>query len=145
MKSLKRSTRDLLFLVSLLVAGTSSLVGAADEPLIAIKRATVVAFFRPVAQKELVNEPDVNEALADFQYYASKVREPLKKAGVDFREVYAVSFRIRVGNKSETFRPSKGVGYYLIEPGKKPRLEDGVMTDIDLFAVVREYFGVVVK
>lgn len=40
------------------------------------------------------------------------------------------------------FTPTKEkVGYYLISPGKKPRIEYGVMTDTDLLQVAKDYFG----
>jgi len=49
---------------------------------------------------------------------------------------------VRVGNKVTTFRPVKvDVGYYLVAPGKKPRIEYGAMTDADLLKVANEYFG----
>jgi hypothetical protein len=102
-----------------------------------------VAFFEPVTQAKLAKDPDTNEALADFQLYASSVRAPLRKAGIEFHELYARSFRLRVGNQLTTFRPVKeDVGYYLVEPGKKPRIEYGVITDADLLQVANEYFGI---
>jgi len=40
------------------------------------------------------------------------------------------------------FRPAKGnVGYYLIVPGKNPRIEYGIMTSTDLLQVANDYFG----
>jgi hypothetical protein len=40
------------------------------------------------------------------------------------------------------FRPLKGnVGYHFVVPGRKPRIEYGVMTDADLLQVANEYFG----
>jgi hypothetical protein len=52
---------------------------------------------------------------------------------------------LHVGKRLITFRPAKGVGYYLVEPGKKPRIEYGVMTDADLLRVANEYFGISAK
>ena len=107
---------------------------------------TVVAFFEPVPQAKLEKEPDTNEALADFQLYAKNVREPFRKAGIEFHELYAHSFRLRDGNKLTTFRTGKvGVGYYLVAPGKDPRVEYGVMTDADLLQLANEYFGISAK
>lgn len=116
---------------------------AEKQPVIVVRGPTVVAFFEPVTQAKLVKDPDTNEALADFQLYASSVRTPLRKAGIEFHELYAHSFRLRVGNQLTTFRPVKvNVGYYLVAPGKKPRIEYGVMTDADLLQVANEYFGI---
>jgi hypothetical protein len=64
------------------------------EPVLLIRRPTVIAFFPPFRESELERDPDRGEALADFQLYAQRVREPLRKLGVDFREVYARSFRV---------------------------------------------------
>jgi hypothetical protein len=110
-----------------------------------VRGPTVVAFFDPVTQEELEKDPDTNEALADFEVYAKKVRNPLREAGIEFHELSAHSFRLRLGKRLITFRPAKGVGYYLVEPGKKPRIEYGVMTDADLLKVANEYFGISAK
>lgn len=114
---------------------------AAKEPVIVIRRPTIVAFFAPLSQAESKNDSDANEALADFQFYALKAENTLKDKGVDFREVYARSFHVQRGGKSATFRPGKTVGYYLVSPDKEPRVEYGVMTDVDLLQVAEDYFG----
>jgi hypothetical protein len=121
--------------------------GAAEKPPVVVVRGpTVVAFFEPVSQAKLEKDPDTNEALADFQWYATSVRDPLRKAGIEFHELYTHSFRLRVGNRFSTFRPVKvDVGYYLVAPGKNPRVEYGVMTDADLLQLATEYFGVRAK
>ena len=100
-----------------------------------------MAFF-PVTQGDLKNDPDTNEALADFQFYAGKVRRLLHDAGIDFHEIYAPSFRVQQGTKITTFHPGKvKVGYYFIAPRKKPRVDYGVMSDTDLLLVAKEYFA----
>jgi hypothetical protein len=132
--------------LSWLIVGTTLSLFAQNTPTVEVTRPTIVAFFPPVSQAELVKDPDTNESLSDFRFYASQVREPLKKAGVDFKEVYAHSFRVRLGNRVTTFRPVKAdVGYYFVAPGKEPRIEYGVMTDADLLQIATEYFGVIQK
>jgi hypothetical protein len=89
---------------------------------------TVIAFFPPVTQAELSNEPNTNEALADFRYYGARVRERAGEVGIDFEEIHASSFSVRCGAKTVVFRPKKTkVGYYFVEPGKSPRVEYGVL------------------
>jgi hypothetical protein len=129
--------------VALYVLTGPAAPGAAEKQLVIVVRGpTVVAFFEPVPQSKLDKDPDTNESLADFQLYARSVREPLRKEGIEFHELYAHSFRLRIGSKLTTFRPVKvDVGYYLVAPGKKPRIEYGVMTDSDLLQVANEYFG----
>jgi hypothetical protein len=113
--------------VLLTVLATSLALAAGEQRTFDVRRPTIVAFFPPVKQAELKTDPDTNEALADFQVYATRVREPLRKAGVDFHEVYTPSFRVRAAGKVTTFRPTEAkVGYYFVAPGKKPRVEYGV-------------------
>jgi hypothetical protein len=120
-----------------------ALRAAEKQPLVVVRGPTVIAFFEPVPSGEVGKDADANEALADFQFYARSVRQPLRKAGIEFHELYTHSFRLRVGKRLTTFRPVKvDVGYYLVAPGKKPRIEYGVMTDSDLLQVANEYFGI---
>ena len=132
-------------LVVLLVL--NCIVATAEQPpLVVVRGPTIVAFFEPVTAEELEKDPDTNEALSDFQFYAGQVREPLRKMGVEFQELYARSFRLRIGKKVTTFRPGEiTVGYYFVKPGKKPRIEYGVNTSTDLIEIAREYFGVATK
>jgi hypothetical protein len=116
-----------------------------DKSVIDVDRPSIVAFFVPPKHK---NQDDVhaNDSLSDFQLYLKQAKDPLAKAGIDIYEVYARSFRISTGGKVTTFQTKKaGVGYYLVAPGNKPRVEYGVMTDADLIKVAGEYFGVKVK
>ena len=124
----------------------SPILAAEKQPIVVVQGPTVVAFFPPTSDAELEKDADANEALDDFQFYASRVRGPLKTAGIHFHELYTHSFLVRIGKVSTTFRPAKvKVGYYFVVPGKKPRIEYGVMTDADLLQVANEYFGLRAK
>ena len=103
----------------------------------------VVAFFAPLTKAEL-NEDGSNESLADFQFYTRQVRLPLSMEGIDFSEVYAQSFRVHIGARTNMFR-AVDVGYYFIAPGKKPHVEYGVMTDTNLLEVAKKYFVITPK
>ncbi len=128
-------------LVCVLSLQVSLVVAAEKQPVVVVVGPTVVAFFL-VTKTELQQDADTNEALADFQFYAKEVREPLKKKGIKLQEVYAQSFKVRIGQEATVFRPAKGnVGYYLIVPGKNPRIEYGIMTSTDLLQVANDYFG----
>jgi hypothetical protein len=125
--------------VVLLVA--LSLMAAPKNAIVVIKGPTVVAFFPPVSATELKADPDTNEALSDFQVYAARVRKPLNDEGVAFKELYAKSFRVQQGKRIATFRPGKvEIGYYFAAPGKKPRIEYGVLTDDDIIKIAKGYF-----
>lgn len=118
-------------------------VRAAQTPeVFAVSGPTVVAFFPPVTEKDLSQDPDTNESLSDFQSYAQRVRAKLQDAGIDFREIYASSFSVRFGAKTKSFHPRKTqVGYYFVAPGKSPHVEYGVMTDSDILRVAKKYFS----
>lgn len=112
-----------------------------DGELIRVTGNTVVAFFPPVSEKEMEDNPDLNEALSDFQLYTSKVGERLAKEGIQFHVLYVRWFRIGVENTVTNFHPHKvNVGYYFIAPGKSPRIEYGVTMDDDLVRMAHEYF-----
>jgi hypothetical protein len=121
--------------------------GNTDElQLIVITRPTVIAFCAPAKDEMLTKDFDTNATLDDFQFHASKAREPLKKADVDFHEVYTNSFRVQDGKKLVMFQPKKSqVRYYFVSPGMKPIVEYGVMTEADLFECVHKHFGIIVK
>jgi hypothetical protein len=130
----------------LIFLGMSAAPSAPAQNTIVVRGPTVVAFCPPVTEKQLETDEDMNEVLADFQLYAARVGEPLKKAGIDFHQVYAWSFRVRTGTKVVTFRTGKvEIGYYFIAPGKKPRIEYGVDTDDGLLQIAHEYFGILAK
>ena len=132
--------------VCLLAIRTLPVLAADNPPLVVVEGRTIVAFFPPVSDDESQKDADTNEALADFQLYATNAREPLKNAGIEFHELYTRSFRVRVGKVVTTFHPAKvDVGYYLVAPGKKPRIEYGVMTDADLLLLANDYFGARIK
>jgi len=141
---MKRFNSTVLAIVLLSVL-SMPLVAAERERTFVIRRPTVIAFFPPVSEQEL-SDAGHNDSLAHFQYSANEARKPLHDAGITFIENYAESFRIRLAKAVNTFRPEKiKVGYYLIAPGKEPRIEYGVLTEDDLLKIAREYFGVAIK
>lgn len=132
-------------LVCVLSLQVSLVVAAEKQPVVVVTGPTIVASF-PVTKTDLQKDADTSEALADFQFYTKQAREPLRKTGIELQELYAQSFRVRIGLEATVFRPAKGnVGYYLIVPGKKPRIEYGIMTNTDLLQVANEYFGTSAK
>ncbi len=140
-----KTTIWLLALLALWVGAGNSQPSAMQPETYVIRQPTIVAFFPPVTRPVLESDDDSNEALSDFQFYARQVRTHLEKAGIDFREADARSFRIRMGTNVRIFQTGKiGIGYYLVAPGKKPHIEYGVMTDTDLLDVARKYFGIAI-
>lgn len=116
------------------------LLWAQSSPSYNVEGPTILAFFTPVSQSG-PREAGTEEALADFQFYGLQASKQLAKMGVNYKEVRASGFVVKVGNAATSFRPSKGVGYYFVAPGRKPRVEYGVMTDRDLVQAAHNYFG----
>jgi hypothetical protein len=122
--------------------GVFAATAADAQPTITVRGPTIVAFFEPVSEAGLKADPDTNEALSDFKVYAAGARKAFLNSGIDFREVYARSFKIRIGARTTIFRPGKiTVGYYFVAPGKDPRVEYGVNTDDRLLDIATWYFG----
>jgi hypothetical protein len=136
------AVKRVLILLTLLAVAVPIAAQRKNPPTFDVRGPMVVAFFPPVTQAERQRDPDTNEALSDFQEYAHRVREPLRRKGIEFHEVYTGHFGIRRGKTVTTFTPGKvQVGYYFVAPGKKPRIEYGVNTDDGLLQIADEYFG----
>jgi hypothetical protein len=116
---------------------------AADpQPTITVHGPTIVAFFEPITEAELKADPDANEVLSDFQYFAGGAGKAFQNTGIDFHVIYARSFKIRIGARTTTFRPEKStVGYYFVAPGKKARVEYDVLDTGSILEIAEQYFG----
>jgi hypothetical protein len=127
-------------LVGLLLA--AFVAGAEDpQPMITVRRPTVIGFIGPVTDKDVEKSPDINEALADFRYYSKRWTDTLEEMGIVFEVVSVKLFRVHVGAKITTFRSGKVKwGYYFVAPRKKPRVVYGV--DSGLGETASEYFRI---
>lgn len=127
--------------VILCVSLFASAAQADEAAQIIVDGPTVVAFFEPVTEAELEEDPDANDALDDFQFYARETRIALDGSGVAFHEVYAREISVIVDGVDKVLRPEVTVGYYFIAPDRTARVEYGVHTDVDVLALVDEVFG----
>lgn len=135
--------RRVLILTSMcLLLGSAIRLSAQKPATFDVTGPTIIAFFPPVTDAELRKDPDTNEALSDFQFYAGQVREPLAKRGITFKEVYADAFTIRQGKMTTLFgTKTMKVGYCLATPGKEPYVQTGVLSDAGLLQLADKYFG----
>ncbi len=135
--------RRVLILTSMcLLLGSAIRLSAQKPATFDVTGPTIIAFFPPVTDAELRKDPDTNEALSDFQFYAGQVREPLAKRGITFKEVYADAFTIRQGKMTTLFgTKTMKVGYCLATPGKEPYVQIGVLSDAGLLQLADKYFG----
>lgn len=94
--------------------------------------------------KEEGQDPVINEILNDFSYYASEVVDSLNKVG--FKTVLTTNrtFAIMKNNGQKNYITrdnNKGeFGVLLFDGVNEPKVDYGVGTDIDYFAMVEEYF-----
>ena len=133
--------------VALLVAVTGCSLdanGAAQDtqkiprcPVFSVSGPTVIAFFDYEGEKD----PNAGDALDDFQFSWQGVRSLVDPAAIRLHECYQRSFDVEVRGGRRRRVDATGVGYYLIAPGKDPRIERGVATDGDLIGVMKDYFG----
>ncbi len=115
---------------------------SSQNPIVEVKAPTVIAFFGPVTKDELDKDDELNESLSDFQHHLHEATPTLEKAGIKVHELYTKSFTLKLATSTITFRPKDtDVGYYFIMPGKKPKVQYGVMTDVDLLSIASDYFG----
>ena len=105
MRGVFEKLRRALSVLALL--GNAFSMPAAGPPAFVVHGPTVIAFFPRVTQKQVDSDPELSEALGDFQYYATEAAEQLRKAGITFRQVFAPSLRVRLGTGVITFRPGK--------------------------------------
>jgi hypothetical protein len=128
-----------VFIINLLPA---YLQADSQIPILEIKGPTVIAFFSPVTKDELNKDADLNESLSDFQHHLQGAKLTLEKAEIKVHEIYAKSFTVKLPTSTTTFKPKDAdVGYYFIMPGKKPKIQYGVVTDVDLLYIASDYFG----
>jgi hypothetical protein len=111
-------------------------------PLLEVKGPTVIAFFPPVTRDQINKDADLNETLSDFQHHFQSAKPTLENAWIKVHEIYAKSFNVKLQAATTTFKPKNAsAGYYLVMPGKKPKIHYGVVTDLDLPYIAADYFG----
>jgi len=141
-----RRITPLLVCMSLALTVLPALGKVPDRtPVFAIERPTVIAFY-PDTAKATGKYGDGDDSYSEFKLYSASARQPLEMGGVDMQEVYTREFRVVLDGRTTTFRPKrKENGYYFVAPGKKPRIEYGVMSDQDIVRIAHEYFGNAMK
>ena len=88
----------------LLISG-ALLLPAQSRPTYNIGKPTILAFFSPLSPSH-PKEAAADEALADFKFYGQQALKPLAAMGIDYKEVYASGFVVRVGDATTTFSAS---------------------------------------
>lgn len=136
---IRRSQASLLLLGVSLLEIRALCAQACPSPLV-VNGPVIVAFSAPAATD--ISQKADDEAQADFEYYSGRVGEPLKRLGIEFCEVNAGSFPVRIGSRIRVIAVKKiGIGYYMVAANKRPRILRGVETDTDLLAEAKAYFA----
>jgi hypothetical protein len=99
-----------------------------------------VACFVPVSDAEMETNPNLNDALGDFQLYTAQARQLLQERGIAFRVLSAHRFRMQLRGNVVSFLVG-GVAYYFIAPGKRVHVHTGAMTDTELVEAADQYVG----
>jgi Small protein A (tmRNA-binding) len=106
-------------------------------PVFRVSAPTVIAFFDYQGGRKI---PESDDALDDFQFSWQGVRSLVEPAAIRLHECYQRSFEVEVRGRRHRV-DATGIGYYLVAPGKDPRIERGVATDDDLIDIMKDYFG----
>jgi hypothetical protein len=131
--------------ILLVATGAGARKPSGETPAFAIDKPTLLAFFRPSSDMNDTGT-HANDSLSDFRAYLHQASDPLQRAGIEIHEVDSRSFQVRDGGKTTTFTTKKmNLGYCLVAPGKKPRVEYGLMSPSDLVNIASEYFGMTIK
>jgi hypothetical protein len=142
---MRRLTTFAALLAVLLAVAPAFAKTSHTDSAIAIVRPTVIAFY-PSEAKVAGKDDDANSSLSDFQLYTASAEQRLQTTNVAVETVFTRSFEVVQDGKTLTFRPARAApGYYFAMPGKKPRIEYGVMTDADILRTAQEYFGNAMK
>ena len=122
--------------------GGARQAGLRDTTLV-VTGPTFVALFGNVTQEQVDADPNLAEALADFQYYVGGSVPALTTAGVAVHQVYVDSLRLRDGASASRPRAfaSDSTRYVYLAPGREPRTLSSIATDIELLHTAADYFG----
>jgi hypothetical protein len=142
---MRRLTSAVAWLTILLVVNPAPCRTSRKPAPLDIDRPTVIAFY-PSDAKVNGKDDDADSSLSDFQLYTASAQQHLQNTNVHVETVFTRSFQILLDSKVITFHsPKAEPGYYFAMPGKKPRIEYGVMNDSDIVRVAQEYFGTTMK
>ncbi len=109
------------------------------QPAFLITGPVIIAFY-PDGQ-DSTGKDLRGESLAEFKERTARALGPLEELGVILLVTHAPSFQIQVGTERKTVRLNGGrsFGYYLVVPGKRPKIQYGPVTDV--LQLARDYFG----
>lgn len=118
--------------------------GASATGAVAITGPTLIIFSPDVSAEEFETDQDYIEVSGDFEWHTGQARAALERLGATVHTRPGNAVRIRVGDQVrrlavEAHRPR--FGYWLVAPGREPKVLHGVYTDVDLMQEAREYFG----
>ncbi len=114
----------------------------AAAPTVQVDGPVVIAFYPHVSPDDAESDQGLVEILGDFGWHLRNARPALEAMGVTVHERAAGGLPVEVAGEAYTFTPpggSRGVGYYLIAPGRERKVLTGVHTDVDLVVEMRRY------
>ncbi len=134
-----------LTILILFAIGSPIYAGTEDEVLDVKGKAVV--FFGPTGKEyDSLSENDQNEwneVLSDFYHYRDQAIPYLESNKIKPIITASTKIKIQAGTNTRTFTRKKFkhiVGYILTDGNKKPKVVEGVGTDMDLILDFKEYF-----
>jgi len=126
-------------------AGDGAAAGAAAGNAIEVRGPTLIAFFPLVDTERAEEMQDQIDMLDDFYHHLNSAGETLGAAGVTIHVRPAGEIRIIDGDRARVLTPpsdGSDIGYYMVAPGRDPRLVVGVYTDVDLIEAAGRHLGI---
>lgn len=142
-----RCRLSFVLLALLSVAARAQLIKTPDlhtpgfVPTFRIAKPTVIAFC-PLSEKDLKTQESI-ETFSSFAESLSRVTPMLRALDVDVQTTYERSFYVQGdGLRLVLYSNAKRkCGYYFVDAARAGRAEPRVLTDDEVVAVAKEYFG----
>ncbi len=135
-------------LLSLVVLGScnSGVKDAKVSDVLHVSGKTIV--FISISQAEYdarQSEEGIDEVISDFNFYTSEAEQSLDTLGIKFLRTHKKDIIVHLGDENEEaikFDTTQHIVATLFTNGKdQPKLEYGVLTDLDISYIVNSYYG----
>ena len=113
----------------------------AEDTTVAVTGPAVVVAWRRVSQAEVDADENLALLLFDFERYVANATPALQEAGLAVHHVGAKRVRVAEGARQVADVPSEEPRYILAEPGRAPRVIEGLQTDAALLRAAADYFA----
>ena len=113
-----------------------------DSTWIEVRGPTLIGFVPANADAAVITDPDLGEALDDFEWHLRTADSTLRNLGFRITVVGGRRFYVVRGARVDTFtvpKDSADIGYYMVAPRRAAAMSYGVLTNSDLVEEARTY------